>query len=86
LGNRFRSKWAGVQHLERPEATRSLAGGVALDQDVGLGTALAAGERRSHRADRRGLPPKPYAEYATIVGAFIGLLAFLVLLLIQQVS
>jgi len=51
-----------------------------------LGTASAMGERRSRRGDRRGLPPKPYAEYATIAGAGIGLLVFLVLLLIQEVS
>lgn len=51
-----------------------------------LGTAGAVGERRSRRADRRGLPPKPYAEYATIIGAAGGLLVFLALLLIQEVS
>lgn len=40
-------------------------------------------ERRTRRADRRGLPPKPYAEYMAVIGAAGGVLLFLVLLLIQ---
>lgn len=50
-----------------------------------LGTVAGLAERRARRPDRRGLPPKPYAEYGTTVGAAGGLLLFSILLLIQEV-
>jgi len=51
-----------------------------------LGTVLGVIEQRTRRADRRGQPLRPYAEYGTIVGLVVGLLAFFVLVLIQEVS
>lgn len=51
-----------------------------------LGTAWAATDQRGRRPSRRGRPMRPYAEYGTIFGALGGLLGFLLLLLVQEVS
>lgn len=51
-----------------------------------LGTAWAVTEQRGRRPSKRERPMRPYAEYGAIFGAVGGLLGFLPLLLVQEVS
>jgi len=51
-----------------------------------VGTVIGILERRSRPPDRKGAPLRPYAEYGTVMGLLAGLVLFLLLYVIQELS